>query len=112
MFRIFRLYLIICCLFIANASWADTASDFRGMEGWTIIAVTQVEGDFEGCDFDKHIKFLNGMVLECSTFSYTYSFMPNAVIFTKSSKHNGTEFYQIKALIGDKLYDMAPKLAK
>lgn len=91
---------------------ADTASEFRGMEGWTIIATTQVEDEFEGCDFDKVIKFINGMVLKCSTFSYTYSFMPNAVIFAKSAKHKDMEFYQIKALIGDKLYDMSPQIKR
>ncbi len=97
-------------VFWSGTVFADTAGDFRGMEGWTIIATTQVEDEFEGCDFDKVIKFLNGMALECSTFSYTYSFMPNAVIFAKPAKHKDMEFYQIKALIGDKLYDMSPRL--
>ena len=91
---------------------ADIASNFRGMEGWVIIATTQVEDDFEGCDFDKVINFLNGMALECSTYSYTYSFMPNAVIFAKLAKHKNMDFYQIKALIGDKLYDMAPQIKR
>ena len=98
--------------FLSCTVAADTASDFRGMEGWTIIATTQVEDEFEGCDFDKVIKFMNGMALKCSTFSYTYSFMPNAVIFAKSAKHKDMEFYQIKALIGDKLYDMAPQVKR
>jgi len=87
-------------------------SGFSGMQGWTIIAVTQVEDDFEGCDFDKPIKFTNGLVLSCSTFGYTYSFMPRAVIFASSSKFQGTEFYSVKALIGDRLYDMQPILKK
>jgi hypothetical protein len=99
-------------VFWSAAVAADTASEFRGMVGWMIIATTQVEDDFEGCDFNKVIKFMNGMALECSTYSYTYSFMPNAVIFAKSAKHKDMEFYQIKALIADKLYDMSPQMKR
>ena len=45
------------------------------------VIETQVIDDFEGCDFNKRIEFLNGLVFVCSTYSYTYSFMPNVNIF-------------------------------
>lgn len=86
----------------------DVANLLQGMEGWTIIAITQVDGDFEGCDFNRPIRFINGMILECSTYSYTYAFMPDAVIFSKSEDISGHMYYQIKVLIDDDLYDMEP----
>ncbi|MFP3333397.1 hypothetical protein SB761_22040 [Pseudomonas sp. SIMBA_064] len=61
----------------------DTASKFQGMVGWTIAAVTQVEDEFEGCDFDKVIKFMSGIALTCSAYGCSYAFMPFSVIFTK-----------------------------
>jgi hypothetical protein len=45
------------------------------------IINTQVDGDFEGCDFDKRINFTNGLIFVCSTYSYTYSYMPRVKIF-------------------------------
>ena len=44
------------------------------------VIETQVVDDFEGCDFDKRIEFLNGLTFVCSTYSYTYSFMPSVKI--------------------------------
>lgn len=99
---IFGLYLHL------PVALAVDVSDFAGMEGWSIVAVTQVDGEFEGCDFDKIIRFMDGTALRCGTFSYTYSFMPRAVIFAKGVSVKGKAFYAIKALIGDKIYNMQP----
>ncbi len=88
------------------------ASDFSGLEGWTVAAVTQVEDEFEGCDFDRRIEFDNGLTLTCSTFSYTYSFRPDAVIFFKSTQYKGRSYWLVKALIDDEFYDMYPLPAK
>lgn len=53
--------------------------------GGTVIN-TQVDGNFEGCDFDKRIDFTNGLVFVCSTYSYTYSYMPKVKIFAIQGK--------------------------
>ncbi|MNN76299.1 hypothetical protein D3C81_1926660 [compost metagenome] len=92
------------------ASAGDTASKLQGMVGWTIAAVTQVEDEFEGCDFDKVIKFTSGIALTCSSYGYSYAFMPSAVIFTKSGKYEGRNFHNVKVLIDDDFYDMQPVL--
>ena len=42
---------------------------------------TRVEGDFEGCDFDLVVRFINGLSFVCSTYSYTSSYMPEVKIF-------------------------------
>lgn len=37
---------------------------------------TQVVDEFEGCEWDKRIDFLNGLTFVCASYSYTYSYMP------------------------------------
>lgn len=45
------------------------------------VIETLVLDEFEGCEWNKRIEFLNGLVFICSTYSYTYSYMPNVKIF-------------------------------
>ena len=103
---------LTCSVMWPAVSHSDAADEFSGMAGWTILAVTRVDGEFEGCDFNKKIEFVNGMVLECSTYGYTYSYSPSAVIFVKVGEYNDLEFYMIKALIDDEMYDMAPQVKR
>lgn len=105
---------ILPALLLATAisARAFDASDFSGMEGWTIAAVTQVRGEFEGCDFDRTIRFDNGWRLTCSEYSYSYSYRPDAVIFAKTIQLRGRSYWMVKALIDDEFYDMAPIPAK
>jgi hypothetical protein len=99
-------------LLMPTASFALDASDFSGLEGWTVAAVTQVRDEFEGCDFDRRIRFTNGWVLTCGTYSYSYSYMPNAAIFVKSLKYQNRAYWSVKVLIDDEFYDMLPIPAK
>jgi hypothetical protein len=101
---------IISLLFLAatTPALALDASDFSGIEGWTIAAVTQVRDEFEGCDFDRVIRFDNGWTLTCSEYSYSYSYRPDAVIFAKTMQYRGRSYWMIKALIDDEFYDMQP----
>ncbi len=36
---------------------------------------TQIDGEWEGCNFDVH-RLINGMYLVCSSYFYEYAFMP------------------------------------
>jgi hypothetical protein len=111
--RIEFLYSVLAALLlIPTASLAIDASDFSGLEGWTVAAVTQVRDEFEGCDFDRRIRFINGWVLTCSTYSYSYSYMPNAAIFVKSFNYQNRAYWMIKVLINDEFYEMRPILAE
>lgn len=111
MHLLLTLILLSTCALVPHAYALDT-SDFDDLIGWTVGASTQVEDDFEGCDFDKQIRFTNGWTLTCSSYSYSYSFMPHAVIFIKSFSHQGKNYWMIKALIDDEFYDMQPVRAK
>lgn len=101
-----RVAFVFACLSFYVHAFALDASDFSDLEGWTIAAVTNVNGEFEGCDFDRKIKFANGWVLTCSSYSYSYSYQPGAVIFAKNLNHKGRAFHAVKVLIDDEFYDM------
>ena len=101
-----RYLALLPTLLASTVAFALDASDFNGMEGWTVAAVTNVRGDFEGCDFDKRVRFDNGWTLTCSTYSYSYAYHPDAVIFAKSVTVRGRAYWMVKALIDGELYDM------
>ncbi len=41
---------------------------------------TYVDGDFEGCDYDKMIPFENGLLFKCRTYRYHYAYHPRVMI--------------------------------
>ena len=89
-------------------SFALDASDFNGLEGFSVAAVTRVDGDFEGCDFDKKIHLQNGWILTCQNYNYQYAYSPEVAVLVENL--NGG--YAVKAVIGDEIYDMQPILKK
>lgn len=101
-----RLFIILatCLLISIRVAYALDAGDLSGLEGYTVAKVTKVDGDFEGCDYGKKIAMMNGWVLKCNTYHYSYSYMPDVVIL---SRDIGAGF-SIKAIIGDYVYDMEP----
>jgi hypothetical protein len=40
---------------------------------------TQIDGEWEGCDFDSH-KLTNGWILQCNSYFYEYAYMPSVEI--------------------------------
>ena len=56
---------------------------------------TQIDGDWEGCDFDTH-RLMNGYYLFCNSYFYEYAFMPSVEIIVIDGSPasiiiNGTE---------------------
>lgn len=45
------------------------------------VITTQIDGEFEGCDYDKRYRLANGLVFVCGTYSYSYSYRPEVKIF-------------------------------
>ena len=63
---------------------ADGVSDtLSELVGYTIIAASNVRGDFEGASTDKPVKLDNGMVFEFTEDEYAYSYRPSAVVFAR-----------------------------
>ena len=63
------------------------------------VIQTRVDGDFEGCDFDKKINLQNGLIFVCSDYGYSYAYNPKVtivfldknlpVVYIKGKKYNG-----------------------
>jgi hypothetical protein len=99
-------HLLAAGLLFPVYALALDASDLDDLERWTVAAITNVEDKFEGCDFDRQIRFDNGLVLTCSTYSYTYVYRPDAVIFVDDFEFKGHTYWSVKALIDDEFYEM------
>ena len=92
---------LIGLLLCGGAISVVRANDLEDLakDGYGVIEETQVDGDFEGCDFDKHIPLMNGLVFVCSSYGYSYGYMADVLIL-KSVRTGG-----IKVLIDDDEYD-------
>ena len=107
----------MAALHLATAH-ADLADELADLVGYTIVATKTIEGwkegrksgdDFEGCEFDRVILFTDGTALVCREYSYSYSFMPTAVILAKQITYQGRSFYDFKMVVDDEVYDMGAR---
>jgi hypothetical protein len=89
---------------------ARAECDLSQLVGYKLIAEKTIDGyiqdgkrgdDFEGCDFDRTIVFDDNTGVLCMTFSYSYSFRPDAYIFASGPG-------SMKMCVDDELYDVAP----
>lgn len=87
---------------ISCAQAAVNALTLRKLLYYTVLDVTYIDGTFQGADFGKTVKLANGMVFEFMTYSYTYAYRPDVVVFVRLTEKP----YLYKLLIGDTLYDV------
>ena len=95
-------------------------TEFRGMKGWVVAAVTRVDGAFSDCKYDTAVLFENDMVFKCNHQIGSFSSFsspspasnPDAVIFVNVVEYKNMKVYQIKVLIGERIYDMQPEFAE
>lgn len=100
-----KLILMISLFLLPLSSNAyNTYYEYQELIGYTVSIVSKVDGDFEGCDYGKTIVLQNGMTLKCNSYGYNYHYSPTVIVFAKSYNN----FYSVKAIINDKIYDMAP----
>lgn len=92
----------------AASAHALNADDFNGLEGYSIAAVTKVDGDFEGCEYDRTLKLQNGWILTCQSYNYHYAYSPTVVVLARDIGRG----FSVKAVIDDEMYDMGPILKK
>ena len=67
------------------------------------VISTQIDGEWEGCDFDNH-RLMNGMYLVCNGYFYEYAYMPSVKIFViegaiKSISINGERKDNVSVVI-------------
>lgn len=86
---------------LVSSSQAAMAGGLEDLarEGYAVVLETEVDGEFEGCDFDKRIPLQNGMVFVCSEYNYTYSYTPEVLILKHVSSGD------IKVLIDDEEFE-------
>lgn len=108
----------VLLLVVGLSANAVSTDELENLVGYTIVASKTIDsyydtdpdrerGDgFEGCDFDRVILFTDGTKLTCAGYGYQYAYMPTAIIFAKKISHGGHNFYDIKMLVEDEIYDM------
>jgi hypothetical protein len=74
--------VIAAAVFFALGLQAASASDLETLaeEGYGVIEKTSVMGEYEGCDFDRHIPLADGLVFICEGYDYTYAYDPDVLI--------------------------------
>ena len=100
---------------VAGGPARDGAGLIRPV-GWCIIDTKTISGridsdgkrsdDFEGCDFGRKILFLDGTYLTCSSYSYTYSYMPEATILARKMNYRGKSITLYKMVVEGESHDM------
>jgi hypothetical protein len=90
---------------VSSSAMALSASDFNGMEGYSIVATTKTVGSFYGCEELKEIRLENGMSITCKKYQRNESNADNVIVLKKDT---GQE-YDVKAIIGNYIYDMMPE---
>lgn len=96
--------LLVVLLFLPLLSRSDTLNGdtLARLVGYTIVASSNVKGDFEGADYDKPVALDNGMIFEFTEYSYTYSYRPTAVVLAKAVQ----SFTIYKLIVDDEIYDV------
>lgn len=102
------LALLASSVLLSSPAIALDADDFFGLEGYSVSIVTKVDGDFEGCEYDKKIKLQAGVSLTCNEYKYHYSYAPSVVVLARDIGRA----YSVKVIIDDDIYDMQPVAKK
>ena len=92
--------ILIVMLLMLTVGGVAFSADLESLttEGYKVIEVTKVVGQFKGCDATTALTFTNGKVFVCSTYAYSFAvFMPDAYILINKNK-------DIKVLINGTAY--------
>jgi hypothetical protein len=108
------LCLVVSLLPVLQGHALDV-DDLSELLGFTLVALTEVPGEFEGADFDKTVKLGNGMVFEFASYSYTYAYQPSAAVFAKKvtreelaklGRPATKDIVLYKLVVEDEIYDV------
>lgn len=100
--------LMVAVIFTNGGARAEC--NLSDLVGYTLLAEKTIAGyidnekkgdDFEGCEFDRIIVFDDNTGVRCATYSYSYSYRPDAYIFASGPG-------SMKMCVEDELYDVTP----
>lgn len=110
---------VLAVLFSARTAHAGAADLLSELVGYTVIASKTIDSfadrgkekkdGFEGCEHDRVIIFTDGTAVTCRTYSYTYSYRPNAIILGQQVTYQGNQLTLLKMVVGDKVYDIGSR---
>ncbi len=92
---------LISLLFVTFlATNANAYGDLENLakQGYAVVAETKVDGDFEGCEYDKIINLKNNLLFECKVSRIGIGLNPRVYIM----RHYRTG--DIKVIIKDREY--------
>ena len=98
--------ILVTVLILPNLSLALEADDLCQLEGYTIVACTNVVGEFEGADFDKLVELDNGMIFRFQEYNYTYAYRPSCTICARMIEYEGKELLLYMLVIEDEVYSV------
>jgi hypothetical protein len=82
-----------------NLAAEASTLDRLARRGFGVIEQTQVNGEFQGCEYGRRISLMDGLIFVCSGYSYHYSYGPETLIL--KSVRTG----EIRVLIDDEEFD-------
>jgi hypothetical protein len=95
---------------LALAGTARSAGDgCEGLEevvGFTLVAATRVQGQFDGCAYDRLVAFENGLTLRCSQNLSTHAQQPRAYVFLRQLPVGDDALALVKVCIAGEMYTM------
>jgi len=80
-----RLLPLAFCLAFARSAAASDLEELA-KQGYAVVEQTEVRGQYEGCEFDRVIQFLDGLSLQCTSYSYHYAYQPEVLIMQHISR--------------------------
>ena len=82
------------------------ASDLCDLVGYTVVACSNVVGEFNGAEIDSTVALDNGMRFRFTEYNYSYSYRPDAAVLAKSVTYSGTVMTLYKLQVEDETYDV------
>ncbi len=100
---------LLFLILLPDIAFADRCHRMlRRLVGWTIVAETSVDGDFNGCEYGRRIRLQDGSVFVCAEYNYSYAYSPEVIVLAKRTSTGNRQLVQIKLLIEGELFEMSP----
>lgn len=93
-----RCLAAMACLSLTATGAVALDLEDLARDGFGVLQITNVDGEFNGCEHNKIIPLTNGLVFICSSYRYSYSYR-SEVLIMKSVKTG-----EIKVMIGGSHY--------
>jgi hypothetical protein len=98
-----RMVAVVAAALLAAPAQAD-CDDLEQVVGFTLVASTRVQGEFQGCDYDRLVAFDNGLTLRCSEHRPKQAQHPKALVFLRQFDVGGGTVSMVKACIDGEIY--------